>query len=288
MGEYKKHHIVPFSVLKNFTSSEGKFFYYSKNLASKKIRLRNPSSVFCRNHLYSYLDNDGKKNPDVEKNYFKYLDTNVDPIINQILIAVRRDELPSLDQTQKMIWNDFYIKQMARAPEWLDSEHIQTTLNNTYEISKKRIYEYCSDDNKRLLDDKDFEYRVKSQSRVQALKTRPEIAAGIIKARGLFFVRITNPKKSFIIGSNPLVRFSNRGTGRRDDNNTELWYPIASDVAVSTGNTTEKERLFHLENLHRHTKVIRRLNMQIYKQSTEIGGRSIQLIKSISKDHRVI
>lgn len=282
MAEYKNHHYVPQHILNNFKNDKKQFFYYNKNTPKKPIIHRNTSKVFCKNYLYSYETKDGKKNSEVEFNFFKQLDTDADPIIKLIINRVRRNQLPNLSVQQKNIWDEFFIKQSARSPERLHSLEINQNLDNIYAKSRARIFENLSPQLKNLIDNEEFKNRLQLEAKVKSLETKLNQSTRILSQRGLYFARIIGRKKSFIIGSQPLVRIDNRGSNQLDDPKTEFWYPISHDVAVSIGSYEEKEKLFILTP--RHSKFIRQFNSQITNQSNEYAGRSKELLLSLKKN----
>ena len=132
------------------------------------------------------------------------------------------------------------------------------------------------------IDTDEFKYRLQLEAKVKSLETKLAESSKILSQRGLYFARIITHRKSFIIGSQPLVRIGNHGSNRLDDPKTELWYPIAHDIAVSLGSYEEKEKLFHLSL--NEMKFIRNVNLQITNNSNEIAGKSIELISSLIKN----
>jgi len=286
MSKHKKHHYVPESVLKNFRNPAGQFFYFYKLSPKKPIIHRNPSKVFCRNHLYSFLDASGNKDNSVETDFFKSLDTAADPVIKKMITAVNAGHLPLLIPAEREVWDEFYIKQHARNPEKLLGNEIQVNLDRNFDEIRARIYDQCEPDIKDILDDPAFKERLLLESKVKSLTTDLNISRQVLQERGIIFVKIMNPKKSFIIGSSPFVRIANKGTGQLNDPKTELWLPISHDIAVSTGAYETAEKILTLENDHSHTQLIRKMNSVILGQSLEIGGKSKSLIESLTKNIR--
>jgi len=288
MSKHKKHHYVPVSVLKNFRSASEQFFYFYKLNPLKPIIHRNPTKVFCLNHLYSFLNDSGNKDNSVETEFFKNLDTSADPVIKKIIQAVRTGHLPSLTKTERETWDEFYIKQHARNPEKLLSNETQTHLDQHFKEIRTRIYDRCEPHIKDILDDPKFKDRLQQEAKVKSLATKLNISRQVLQERGMVFARIMNSKKSFIIGSSPFVRFGNKGTGELNDPRTELWLPIAHDIAVSPGSYDTPENIISLENNHDHTQLIRKMNRIILDQSFEIGGKSKSLIASLTNHIRTI
>lgn len=282
MPEYKNHHYVPQHILNNFKNYENQFFYYNKNKSHKPIEHRNTEKVFCENYLYSYETRDGNKSSEVEFNYFKTLDTNVATIVQSIVECVRLNNYPNLSSEQKNTWNEFFLKQQVRSPERLNSPELQANIDETYKNTKDKIYERLSPSLKTLIDSDEFKTRLQLETKVKSLESNLSSSMDILNERGLYFARITSPNKSFVIGSQPLVRIGNQGSNRLDDPMTELWYPISHDIAVSIGSYKEKEKIFTLTS--KESKLIRTINLEITKRSNEIAGKSLALISSLKKN----
>ena len=279
MAKYKKHHYIPEHILKNFRNSQNQLFYFNKNKPLNPIEHRNPGKIFCENHLYSYETRDGSKNAEVEFNYFKKVDTDVAPIVQQIIDRVRQGKAPNLTTQNKSCWDEFFIKQQIRSPEHIKSHEFQKTTDSQYEESKNKIYNRLSDEIKLLFDNEEFKRRQQLEARVKSLKSELPNVRKVLSERGLYFARIVTPKKSFVIGSAPLVRMGNGGSNKLNDPKTEFWYPIAHDIAVSMGSYDEREVVGILTD--KNTIIIRKVNSQITKQSNEIAGKSKKLISSL-------
>ena len=284
MSKHKKHHHVPEFILKNFSGDDG-IFYFNKNYPERGIERRNPQSIFRLNHLYSFTEKNGKKNPEVEINHFKKLDADAHLIVNKILKSIRANELPNLSTSEKETWNNFFFNQFSRSPDRLLSEELnqasESQFNKIIENLKKFI-PIGSPKYKELIDVQNSRERIIDHAQKISLNRPREGTESMatLAERGLYFAKIVQ-KKSFIIGSNPLVRIQNGGTNHLSDPKTEWWYPVSHDIAVSMGltNSPKSEKIFLLDESN--TKVIRSINETISTQSNEIASKSFSLLKSI-------
>lgn len=161
---------------------------------------------------------------------------------------------------------------------------MQASLDENYNEIKEGIYDRCIPELKEMLDDPEFRTRIQQRSKAESLKSDLVESSDILARRGLMFAKIENPRKSFIIGSNPLVRCNSGGSGHLSEETTELWYPIAYDVAVSVGSWEVTERLFKLDETVLSSRFVDRINRQMFLQSNEIAGQSKALIESISRN----
>jgi hypothetical protein len=97
----------------------------------------------------------------------------------------------------------------------------------------------------------------------------------VLSKRGIAIGIISGDSKSFIIGDHPLARMGL--TGRLDHSQTEVWLPIASDVAITPWGAAGHEQLISL-----NVTSIRRINEIIFQQSNTVAARSDRLLRSLA------
>lgn len=114
--------------------------------------------------------------------------------------------------------------------------------------------------------------------RVQTLVQFSAEVMGVLERRGIAVLRITNPNKSFIIGSRPVVKLTTPDCTDLNDTRVEMWLPIATDVAVGAGRGDGGVSL----HLTQDGRLVRQLNMAIAKQSGTIAAGSAALARSIA------
>ena len=103
----------------------------------------------------------------------------------------------------------------------------------------------------------------------------PPYRLKILGNKGLLVAIIHNSKKSFVIGSSPIARF---GHGiPLTDPTVEFWLPIARDVAVTPYFARGHEGLREAQDA-----ATRKINEEIFRQSSAIGGCSDKLIASLA------
>jgi hypothetical protein len=117
--------------------------------------------------------------------------------------------------------------------------------------------------------------RMIQHASVQARGRGSEEVVAILAAMGIAVALIRSPKKSFVLGDHPLARMG--PTGELGHPATELWMPIAPDVAVSPWGSPMKEKLIVIEG-----DDVRRVNETIFKHSNIVAARSDALIRSLA------
>lgn len=280
---YNEHHYVPVSVLDRFKNPHGKLFYFNKNNPNAQIISRNPRKIFVQRNLYTYLNTDGKHDKSVEFDCFQNLDTKIAPIMTKIIENVRNDTLPKLTATERDIWDEFYLVQGFRCPEFLKGDNLTKWSEQHYEQIKNSVYDLLGDTLKKKLDSEGYKQQLITEVKITQFKERAQLQSkAILKKRGLYFYKINNHRRSFIIGSAPLVRCLTGSDGHLTYPDTQLWFPISHDVAVSMGNYRDHELKIQINN-EAEKKFVFDINNKIFEQSNEIAGYSLHQIQSITK-----
>ena len=114
--------------------------------------------------------------------------------------------------------------------------------------------------------------------RVDSLKQLSGNVMGVLERRGIGILQVRRPKKSFIVGSRPVVKLTPGGRTDLEDTVVEMWMPIASDVAAGVGLGGGRISLFFLDA----EKPIRQLNAAIASQSSIIAAASRALVRSVA------
>lgn len=100
----------------------------------------------------------------------------------------------------------------------------------------------------------------------------------VLASRGLALLTIPGAKRSFVLGSRPVVKMGIRGATDLNDERSEVWLPIAPDVAVGPGKRDQWEQIFPLTE----AKPIRELNEATWSQSSMVVAKSPDLVRSLA------
>jgi len=119
--------------------------------------------------------------------------------------------------------------------------------------------------------------------RVGALMNPGRLVPEALASRGLSLLTIPGNKRSFLLGSRPVVKMAIRGVPDLTDERSEAWLPIAPDVAVGPGRKDQWEQGFTLTE----AKPIRELNEATWSQSSMVIARSPHLVRSFGSRQRV-
>jgi hypothetical protein len=278
MADFKNNHYVPEMLLKRFMNDKEAFYYYDMRKPNKAIQHRNPSSVFCENNLYVDIDKSGKRDVSLENEVYSKLDNDANQVIEKIIVAARQSQLPQLSIEEKTIWDQFLFHQWQRTPD--ARIEIEKTLNFEDEYSNsiaqfEKVVRPLNPYEKIIWHGSLKKEKVRKTSHIMNLKMKHEMPVQALGSKGLGIAKIKNQKNSFIIGSFPVVRLSYDGKTLADPT-TEVWLPIAHDIIVTPSGKKHEEKLVELDG----TKV-RKMNELVCRQSSEIAGRSPELLRSL-------
>jgi hypothetical protein len=208
------------------------------------------------------------------------LETKAAEVVGEIIAAARANKAATLSAAQKHIWYLFFLMQWRRNPETQravvsDADAMQMLdqiIEDTWTLLPTR-----RDEIEALATPKGKE-RILRNVRVDVLKQLSGNVMDVLERRGITILRITTPGKRFIVGSNPIVKFTPNGHTNLNDPLVEMWLPIASDVAAGVGRGDGEVGLLFLDN---HAPV-RQLNSAIAGQSSIIAAASATLIRSLA------
>jgi len=275
----KRHHFVPQMLLRRFVDHNSNLYYFDKRFPSRGVLVSTSQNLFLENHLYTAEDKDGVKDVELES-YFSELEGRADHIIEKIVTAARKEQKPNLTSYEKEIWNLFFYYQWKRVPDYFRKIHALMDFDRslheavtTFETEHRPF----TDDERRNLQDPAWRDRIKQGAIVQALADPGPLVETALSQKGLGVVVIQKPNKSFVIGSNPVLRLSLPGRSHLTDPTVEIWLPVAHDILVGPAPLPQQELVVGL----REDRHIRYINESILKQSTVIAGRSKELISSL-------
>jgi Protein of unknown function (DUF4238) len=284
LSKYKNNHYVPKWLLKNFRNDKAELFYFSKNFPQKPIEHRNSDSIFSKNYLYVAIDSSGKKDVSLERDHFDALEKEFQPIIQKIISCARSGKTPQLDKSEKASWDDFLANMWSRTPDAQNEVIVKMDLDQEFDLSIRNyesVFGTLSDAKRKELYSLSTKKRIFHNAMVDSFRSPMPKAREALSKRGIGVVRSNNKTSSFLISSFPVAELTFPGRTSLLDPIVELWMPISHDVAVTIWLKAGQEKLVEINQLQ-----IMRINEILYSQSTEIAGKSKELVESFAKRHR--
>ena len=277
MSKPKRHHYIAQMHSKRFAAPDGILYVFDKRFPHKGVEGRTPRNLFVEGDFYTQFDDKGNKDVSVETEFLAPLEGKASPVIERIVSAARRGDPPNLSPDEKDVWVRFSYNQFVRVPEKREKykEEILEGIRN--EIDFIRQFRPFTDRELSILDDEETMERLWRNSSVQNARVTSVKVAGVLSEKriGVAVIRNPKPRRSFVIGSNPVVKMSHPERSHLADPTVEVWLPLARDVAV-TPCPGERDKVVSANDRH-----IREINKSIFQQSTVVAGCSRGIIESL-------
>lgn len=278
MSRPKRHHYIAQMHSKRFADPGGILYVFDRRVPHKGVQKRTPRNLFVEGDLYTQFDEKGTKDVSVETEFLAPLEGKASPVIEKIVSAARQGDPAKLSPDQKDIWVEFTYIQFKRVPERREKHKEEIFQEIRREIDFIGQFRRFTDHELSILDDEETMERLWRNISIQSVQ-KPLSKEGaeifLEKGIGVAVIRNPKPKRSFVIGSNPVVKMSNPERPHLADPTVELWLPLARDVAVSPC-PGESDKVVSANDRH-----IRTINKSIFQQSTVIAGCSRELIELV-------
>lgn len=275
-------HFVPEMLQKRFVDAEGMLWVYDKRVPGRGIWRSRPKGIFKERHVYTVAHPDGSPSALVERALGK-VESAADPVLGRIVDRVRAGRSPDLSTDDRRTLLLFFYVQHKRSPEFFRGIPFGERIED---LAASAIDQWETDHGPMLPDQRAAYLSAKGLEQVeQALRmgvlmnVSPEVF-GVLEARGIAVAFISRSDRRFVLGSLPLARFrSPRGREDLGDPESELWLPIASDVAVSTYGARGEDRVVHITE----DQPIRQVNGALVGQSNIIASGSRDLLRAVTR-----
>jgi hypothetical protein len=280
MSKYSDNHYVPQFLLRRFQDINGRLYYFNKRATHKGIEHRNTATIFSARNIYTFRTPDGRRDVSLERDVFMRTENRASEVIEKIVSSARASRLPNLTLADRRVWDEYFIDQWKRTPDFqrkVYGEGVDEVIIGELLSEFEAMHRPLSNEKRAELQSEPVRSRIMHNARVIALAKRGGEGPRALATRGLGIARITNPNKSFIIGSFPIIKLTLPDRTHLADPVVEAWFPIAHDVVVGPSASPSGERLITIGDPH-----IRRINQLVFRQSTEVAGRSRQLLESLA------
>ena len=268
----KSHHFVPQMHARRFTDASGRFWLHNKKAG--KSYSSSPKQAFCETHLYTKEDAAGAKDTSLET-WFSGLEGNANTLIEKIVAAIRAGETPSISDQERETWDRYFYMLWKRTPDALAKvptlqqadAHLTKLFADFAALGPELAAEVAK------LDTPEQRSRLVQGSKVGAIERVPGDVLEAFSDKGVMILRITDPDLHFVIGSLPVARMA----GNLKDQETEVWLPIASDIAMGYAGATGPIKVIELASADEVAK----LNGVIAGQSSSFASASKSTIDGL-------
>ncbi|WP_368186584.1 DUF4238 domain-containing protein [Aestuariibius sp. HNIBRBA575] len=281
MSASKNHHYIPRSLLKNFTVRGDQTFHLSRDSATQEAVARNIKSIFKRRSYNTLIEEDGKRNDDLEVFFGKQFDNYI-PEFTSIFnesIATSKLTFPSPDLRARFV--QFFYNHRTRTPDFSDPivessirEVFTDEQLNRFESENREI---CQEERVQFFNS-EWQKFVAGQARVINFSRQSGHILNILNKMEIIVATPISVAKKFIIGSNPVVRFENYPEQELGDEGVELWTTFSPEIAVGFVVGPKHPNVIALPN-----QEVLKLNRTLARNSKSIAGTSSKLLKTLSK-----
>jgi hypothetical protein len=226
----KRHHYVPRFILANFVDGTGTLWV--RRVKEGTIWSAVPEDVYVERHRYSSVDPAGNRDPELEKAY-SVLEGVTKPIVDQLLVAGRSGRPPDITVAEKAVWDEFLYHQMKRVPAATTALEKKQGWSERLDaaVEKLRGRGLAVDEGTMAeLRSPDGLARLKQNATVSALFADSPLVRILLGAANIE-VGVAPNGASFVISSHPIAGIR-AGLQSVKSGISEMWLPIASDVAV--------------------------------------------------------
>lgn len=273
----RRHHYIPLMLQRRFVGSDGCLYLLDKRRKDSGVVSTSPHNAFVQRDLNTIELKDGSKHVGLET-WYSRLEGEVSPIIDQIVNAVRAGKRPGLTQQERTVWDTFFYHQQKRAPDAFERLGLVHEFRNNLTSWLDRFEQRhgpIAEHERNVVQSDEVKRRMVQYATVRARSQGGAPVLEALASRGLAIAIIQSPKKSFILGDYPQSRMG--PTSDLRDPLTELWMPVAPDVAVSPWGEPTQELLCPLA-----ADQVRRMNRVIFDQSNVVASRSQELLLSLA------
>lgn len=281
MSASANHHFIPKAILRRFCFSGNQVYYFSKSSNRAIVEPRNIESIFKKRHLNSYTMEDGTKDDGLEQFFAYNFDARIGSVIDYAELCSKNEKVFSFSEDEILFLVQFIYNHIKRSPDFHQPIIDEISREDFFvqavaEFETK--YGVLSPEKHDNITSVESRKRIIDQSRVINLSRQ---STEILDRLAKMLPVMATPKSrkdQFIIGSNPVVRFSNSIGDNLDDDHVELWTTLTPRVAV--GLVKHETSLMPLR-LDR--KDVVKINKEIEKHSNSIAAASKELLKKLSK-----
>lgn len=286
-GEFpKRQHYIPKMLLARFCDDRGRLWVGDKR--RNRVYPQAPAKALARTHLYTRRSYDGSPPSAEYEQILGRVESDAAPVIDKVVAAARRVELPDLLESQKAALQRFVLALARRTPESQQRVARPLTDDDLYSIVSARAGEtgYTGLPPKdALFEDgrwREFAERIRHNSdAVFAAGTDPHMVEEerkYIAETDIRFAVAHKTDKSFAIGSHGIT-ICDPATVGGDLVGTVL--PIAPDVLIHAVYKPIKPSLLVIGHDPASSNLIDAVNNTTTRQSQTIAGNSEALVKSL-------
>lgn len=273
----KQQHYVPVVLQERFVSRSGKLCVIRRGL--NVIWESKPSKNFKQSHLYSAFRADGTKDFSLETFYAEQ-EGKVGIVLAKIVDEARNGSMSSLSLEERQILIEFIHHLWRRTPDVTDrlfpaksDEEARATI---LRAMQEKNHQLSLKDQEELLVPGNAQTYLHN-GRVSILRRDSAALMETLSRLKITVVRVPESKGAFVIGSYPVLAISPADPPHLGSAGSELWLPIAKDIALCLADADYPAYRVATQQL------VRIVNLRIAGRSSMLASRSEYLLRSLVK-----
>ena len=273
------HHYVPQAILQNFCFEGESLFYYSKRRPELGVNLRNTASIFKKRHLNTYERLDGQKDSSLEDFFADHFDGQIGDLLETAQRHLSRNSMFSPSGDDFRFFVQFIYNHMFRTPEFHQPIVEESTTEKFFEgaiAEFEREHRKLSSEEAQNIRSEKSKKRIRDAGRVGGISRQSTKILNLMAEMKPVVASPANPKKRFVVTSNPVVRLTNCGGIRLDTDDIEFWTTLSPTVAIGLVRLPSARAPFRVLD-----HGVRHINLSLVNQSIAVAGQNERLIKSL-------
>ncbi|MCF6305594.1 MAG: DUF4238 domain-containing protein [Rhodobacteraceae bacterium] len=279
--EPKRHHYIPRATLGKFCFQGKTLYHYDKKTSEKGVESRNVKTVFKKYHLNSFKDSTGVTNANLEKWFGANFDNHIKDLTEKWEKMAAGISPFSISGEDRHFFVQFLYNLMKRTPDFhqsvIDKNMTEEALEDVLREAEENLGPISEQDKTQFIEDSKTE-NYRSKIRVKILADQSSKVLDLMKGKGIFLASPESARKQFIVASNPVTNFLNKRDTDMWDPSYEIWVTLSSRLAVCLTQSSKDSRTMAVSDTN-----VRKINLQLAKQSTSFAGANLRLIESLSK-----
>lgn len=281
-NEPRRHHYVPKFLLEHFVDDGGMLHVFDKQHPERGVFKSPPKNVFLERDFNTTLDSNRERDYRIE-NEFSQIEGLASQIITKVIHASQEGKFSNISPDDKNTLDRFVHTMCSRSPEfrayfkanWEEPFRERYDQRSEEEGAPRRWNNFPKEERERYLDNALREFPLMTH---RTISETPPFPLQSLSNKRIYIATVRPARKSFIIGSNPVVLIPNANL----EDIEEAWLPVSHNVLV--GYCSESRFVNDLNYLEE--KAVCFSNEKMAEQSQIIAGRSGMLIESLSRPYQ--
>jgi hypothetical protein len=281
-SEPRRHHYIPQMVQRRFAGPDRQLWSFDKRHPERGVERKPIKRLFQVPHLYTIRRRDGTRDTTTETR-LSVIESRAGPVLERVITDARAARPTALGEADRRALVDLFISQHRRSPDLHRRVLIRRTVESIIADGMAQweaLHGPPSDQERAFLTSPEFIERARRDAMAQGAADPLETATPAMLQRGFSIMRITPPRRAFILGSNPFARFMAMSSRRQDlgDPGSELWMPVAWDLAIGSVGPVDYSVFIEADDVR-----IRKLNGAVAGSSTVFASVSRDLVEAYAR-----